>query len=598
MNNILNYIIVVLMVLGFIYVIYYLKRKSKEYKTTQNDINIVNFEYGILVRKVERKLNSIIYARVEDMQVSFSEARKREEQKIKLSDAKRDAPVGSEAAKTFLISEFAIWLQNDFMIDEVTIDLVFPFNNKEKLDPHTKFLTLMFTVMKTHGINTWDWLVHENHLAELRENGRYEIYQSDIDMMFTKYVKEIPYLVKLDVLTQRIYEDKIGHGKTDILFGQNIEDITIGHGGRAVNAEGYLSPSMDGSDESTAAYNKVVILFSGKNVHHNFCGLGSQKELERVCRHIYQYDNPGELSEETGYIENNMADGSRVVVNRNSFGDSWGVCVRKKHKSGRLRTLEECYKVEEQKNADYVHALLTALMEGCQSSIVTGPMYSGKTTLLIAMCERINPNYNLRALESVFELDLREAFPTRDVSTFLEKTDLPGDKVLEFLKRTNGTVLLLGELLKERASNWLISACQSGFKFVLSTTHAINTKALIEWLLNAKLNTSGAGDIKLATKNIVNAIHFNVHCGLDEINGERYLEYVDEIVPLENSETMYEISRIIEYDKENHTYKLCQPLSLRTLNEMYPYIKGEKWEKIIELFGKGYSHDGFGGVAF
>ena len=98
-------------------------------------------------------------------------------------------------------------LQTQLGINETTIDQVFPFQNRKKLDPYIKFLTLMYVVMQEHGTDTWIWLQEENHLSQLRENGRYEIYQSDIDMMFDKYVGKIPYTVKLDVLTQRLYED-------------------------------------------------------------------------------------------------------------------------------------------------------------------------------------------------------------------------------------------------------------------------------------------------------------------------------------------------------------------------------------------------------
>lgn len=542
-----------------------------------------SFEYGKIKTRLKAVYNEIIYSPPEDMSISYEEAAKRKETKDALSNAKRLAGVQHYPSRIYLLAFINKTLQTQLGINETTIDMVFPFNNRKKLDPHTRFLTLMYTVMQERGNDTWTWLQEENHLSDLRENGRYEVYQSDIDRMFDKYVHEIPYTVKLDVLSQRLYEDEFGQGHADLMLWQNIEDFAGGQGGipTSTSDTGNSHHRLDG--RSVDGHDKMVILYRGKNIHLTFLGMGSAREMERVCRHICLYKNPGELSEDAGYLENSLANGDRVVVYRDSFGDSWGFLVRK-HNEGRLMTLQQMYPVDKQKNADYVHVLLRGLMVGCQSTIATGQMYSGKTSLLRALVNEANANYNYRVLESIFELCLRELFPTRDVATFLEREDLPGDKVLEFLKRTNGTVLVLGEMLKEVSANWLISAGQSGFKFVLSTTHSVNTESLIKWLLNAKLNTSGSSNADLAILDIINAIHFDVHCGLDELSGERFIERVTEIVPT-GDERLYEIVDILVFDRETHSYVIKHELSRRTLDSIRLYASKEEYQDIESLFG-------------
>ncbi|MCI7130097.1 MAG: Flp pilus assembly complex ATPase component TadA [Lachnospiraceae bacterium] len=575
-----NLILIAGIIVIVIAYIFYIYRKGKEYEAADRNRKL-NMEYGFIYQGIVEDLKSIIYQKPEDLRVSYVEARKREEMSIKLSDAKRDAPVGSLSAKIYLTTQISKMLQTKYGVNEQTIDQVFPFDDPEQLDPHMRFLILMITVMQEHGYDTWDYLQKKHELDRLRENGRYEVYQSDIDQLFSMYVNEhIPYMVKLDVFTQKIFEDSIGHGMPDIMMWQNIEDYSGGLGGIPAHDDNLMSYVDNMSDEKDcASYNKFVILTNGKNLHLNFLGFGSQKELERVCRHIYQYQNPGEFSESVGFIENSMADGSRVVVFRAGFGDSWGFVVRK-HRQGKLRTLAEMYL---QKGCEKVQKLGEALMKGCQSCAITGPMYSGKTTLLTALAEKINPNYNLRGLESVFEMGLRELFPDRDIGTFMERTDIPGDKVLEFLKRTNGTVLLLGELLKEVAANWLISAGQSGFKFVMTTGHWNTTESMIKWLLNAKLNTSGSGDADLAMLDIIQALHFDIHCGLDELKGERYLERISEIVPT-GDKRLYEIRDILIYDIENKEYRLINSFSDRTWNDFKYYMSDEEIRNLKEMF--------------
>ena len=565
-------------VIGFI--IWY-TRKIMVFRKTET-IERQSYEYRKIKDRLQIIYNNIIYSPPEDLSISYEEAAKRRETKDALSQAKRNASVNDYSARLYLLAFINKTLQTELGIDEVTINLVFPFDNKKKLDPHVRFLVLMYTVMQDVGSNTWTWLQEENHLSDQRENGRFEIYQTDIDMMLDKYVTDIPYTVKLDVLSQRLYEDLFGQGRIDIMTWQNIEDIAVGQGGLPISSTS-SEEHRRRSDSVIAAHDKVVILYKGKNLHLNFLGMGSARELERVCRHICLYKNPGELSEDVGYLENSLANGDRCVVYRDSFGDSWGLLIRK-HNEGKLLPLTDMYPVDKQGNAQYVHILLHIIAVGCQSAAVTGQMYTGKTSVVRALVNEANPNYNYRVLESVFELGLRNLFPTRDVATFLEREDLPGDKVLEFLKRTNGTVLILGEMLKEVSANWLISAGQSGFKYVLTTTHSKTTESLIKWLLNAKLNTSGSTNADLAILDIINAIHFDVHCGMDEISGNRYIERVTEIVPTDD-ESLYKIVDILVYDKWKNEYVIKNQLSERTLNEIRQYATDAEYDEVVTLFG-------------
>src|SRR5690606_27189071 len=77
------------------------------------------------------------------------------------------------------------------------------------------------------------------------------------------------------------------------------------------------------------SYDSVWIFYKGKSIHLSFLSFGSEQELKRVCLNIYKYNNPGQLSETNGYKVNEMKDGSRVVVLRPNFSESWAFFVRK-----------------------------------------------------------------------------------------------------------------------------------------------------------------------------------------------------------------------------------------------------------------------------
>ncbi|MDF2952672.1 MAG: cpaF1 [Anaerocolumna sp.] len=81
--------------------------------------------------------------------------------------------------------------------------------------------------------------------------------------------------------------------------------------------------------ELPRAYNSIWIFYGGKTIYLSFLGFGNQRELERVCKNVYRYDNPGQLSANRGYIANDMKDGSRVIVTRPPLTESWAFFIRK-----------------------------------------------------------------------------------------------------------------------------------------------------------------------------------------------------------------------------------------------------------------------------
>ena len=77
------------------------------------------------------------------------------------------------------------------------------------------------------------------------------------------------------------------------------------------------------------ACDSIWIFFQGKSIRLACLSFGKESELKRVCQNIYKYNNPGQLSDTNGYKINEMKDGSRVVVVRPTFSETWAFFVRK-----------------------------------------------------------------------------------------------------------------------------------------------------------------------------------------------------------------------------------------------------------------------------
>ena len=89
-----------------------------------------------------------------------------------------------------------------------------------------------------------------------------------------------------------------------------------------------------------------------------------------------------------------MKDGSRVVVVRPSFSETWAFFVRKF--DVKRATLEQL--VRDPGKEDTIE-LLKFLVKGARITAITGEQGSGKTTLLMGMIENIYETMNIRVQE-------------------------------------------------------------------------------------------------------------------------------------------------------------------------------------------------------
>ena len=186
------------------------------------------------------------------------------------------------------------------------------------------------------------------------------------------------------------------------------------------------------------ACDSIWIFFQGKSIRLAFLSFGTEAELKRVCQNIYKYNNPGQLSDTNGYKINEMKDGSRVVVVRPSFSETWAFFVRKF--DVKRATLEQLIRDDGKEDAI---ELLKYLVKGARITSITGEQGSGKTTLLMGMIENIYETMNIRVQETAFELHLRKIYPTRNILTFRETDTISGQEGLDVQKKTDGSVNII-----------------------------------------------------------------------------------------------------------------------------------------------------------
>jgi pilus assembly protein CpaF len=393
-------------------------------------------------------------------------------------------------------------------------------------------------------------MIKENQLDDLKPEGSYYIGRADICRL---YDQKVGYLSnfedQLDILVQRIYQTYKGYSIIDELRDMKIDGISGGVSGIPTNFFQRLNEkrNLETIAKLPAAYDSIWIFFKGKSIHLRFLSFKTKNELIRVCKNIYKYDHPGQLTETVGYKVNKMQDGSRVVVTRPPFSESWAFFLRK---FDSIEKIEMEQLIVDENNALCI-GFIKWLVKGCQVTAITGSQGTGKTTLLMAMVAFINPIYNLRIQEMAFELHLRSIYPYRNVLSFKETSDISGQEGLDLQKKTDGSVNILGEVATAPVASWMIQMTQVASLFTLFTHHAKTSDTLVKSLRNNLLQTRVFSNEAVAEEQVAEVINFDIHLNKNA-EGHRYIARITEILSEEIKDYPLTYQQVASDEKMDH----------------------------------------------
>ena len=490
---------------------------------------------------VKKRLDEITKVNLYDIGLSEEELKRRKNKKYELKKALKGCTYGDVNDKKYVKELIYDLLVKEYGVDETNVSKAIPFDVPSLLTPQDKFDILIYMYKKDFGYEALTELIRKYNLAELKylegeSKPSYVITSQEIEDIFEKEQMDLKFEDKLSVVVQRIYQHYKGYSSIDEIRDMNIDGIS---GGVSGLPESFLSQvaQTSSSDYLTQvsehkvprACDSIWIFFQGKSIRLAFLSFGTEAELKRVCQNIYKYNNPGQLSDTNGYKINEMKDGSRVVVVRPSFSETWAFFVRKF--DVKRSTLEQWFKGEP--GCDDSIALLKYLVKGARIISITGEQGCGKTTMLMGMIENIYETMNIRVQETAFELHLRKIYPTRNILTFRETDTISGQEGLDVQKKTDGSVNIIGEVATDPVASWMIQAAQVASKFTLFTHHAKTFPNLVTALRNSMLRTGVFKNEKTAEEQVVQVLNFDIHLKKD-FKGKRYVERITECIPIES----------------------------------------------------------------
>lgn len=518
-------------------------------------------EIEYLIDIVKEQFYRLLRSAPEQWNLAKEEAIRWESGKLTIRKALKECGYGNEEARSFIQSYISDFLQKYGNVNEKTINTIIPFHNPSNMDFQSKFLTLLLLREETEGKNALGSLIEQyewNRPKYCSCKEHCEITIDDIEQAFFLEYHDLSYSQKMDILVQQLYEAYLGYGIIDRILTMNLDGVS---GGVSKNEK------------------SIWIFYHGNTIHISCLCFKDMQEMMRVCRNLYRYGNQGQLSQSKGYITGSRQDGSRVVVMRPPFAESWAFFVRK-FDMAKVLSLEDILKRDTE---GIVSSILKWMVKGCQVIGITGDQGSGKTTLLMALIDFISMAYTIRVQELTFELQLRERYPNRNILSLRETETISGQEALDLLKKTDGIVTILGEVATQPVANWLIQIAQTASLFTMFTHHAKTTKDLLEGLRNALLKEGGFQNEQIALQQVVASIRFDIHMTRTR-DGERYIERITEITTNKEKEEGYEVRDLIVW--ENGRYKKKYNFSTNVRQDILKRLTVEERQQFLQELGE------------
>ena len=539
-----NIVIIALITAFALITVYFIFKKDLE--PVEEDYEEYDFSIPKLKEGIKVVFNEIANQNIAELYLNKKETKKRELQKTRLNTARRSCAQGNIGEKDFVKDYIKDLLQDNFDINENTINRVIPFNNPLALTTQDKFEILYQQMNRIHKLRAFEKL---NYLCSFdkektNEYGTYyEITDDDINQAFEKIAEPLRYIDRLEIVTQRIYQEEYGFSVADILRDDlTIDGISGGCSGSSTEQYNYMEELFEsGGIKKAKTFNSLWIFYRGKAIHMSCLSFSSQNDLIRTCKNLYRYGTVGHLTSMNGYKLTYQYDGSRVVVVRPNLVTHWAFFVRK-FDSAKHLTID---KLLNYKGSEIVIEYMMWIIKGCLNVIISGDQNSGKTTCLKALgifLDRRNP---IRTTEPEFELWYNNAYDYLNCVCFRGTEDVSIEESIAIQKKTDAATLFLGEVNTFKLAAAFISLCQSGTKSTLCTCHTVSTEDGMDYFRNSVMASGTFRNEMIAEEQVVNSIHIDIHWEKTS-DGRRYISYINEIMPYPRDNGQREESDALE----------------------------------------------------
>ena len=518
---------------------YYLKSLNTGGEGSDRDEDSDDMDIVFFVDETARAFNRTLRQNLSGQNLTRSELRKKREQTGMLREALTNAAFGDSAARRTVKNRIKSILGfPEYQIDDSTINGIVRFNRPEKMTSQERFEVLLYLYKRKFPDSALTTMIRDfdldkpikkgmNEEVTITEEALLEAYKGVMSGKSSLGRTRLSFNDKLEILSQLIFERYVGLGSIDTLLDTEIDEVDAGVSGLPY---GGFSIERVTKEKISFSYDAIWIVLHGVNIHMKCMGFGSQEELIRVCQNVYQFEADSVLSRTKPAVVSTMKDGSRIVVVRPPFAESYGFFMRR-FETSKAMTVDTLIKA---KNKAIPMAMMFWIIRGQLNMGITGSQGTGKTTFLKALITYIPEEFNLRLQELSFELNLRFTYPERNIESFQETDSMSAQEGLNLQKKTNGAVNIIGEVANAVQASHIIQTAKVASLFAMFTHHAKTAQDFVDAIANNLLEMSLYADKKDATAEAAKVL--NVDCHLTNVKGYRHIERITEIIPVMEQE--------------------------------------------------------------
>jgi pilus assembly protein CpaF len=532
--KLIDIVLTSLLITGLSVTIYYVFKCKIE--GDEDGKNVYTIDY--LCNYFRRTISEIINMDINALNLNKRDLENRRALKKSLSNSIRKCSQGDINSKIIVLSRAKYMIINILSITEDSINDIIPFNSKNKLTAKDKFDILMYQQKSNGSTRMFQKICDITGLDRLikDESGyHYSISARDIHEAYDRIGLPLSYDDKLNVLSQRVYEETYGLSVVDMLIMEDtsLDSISGGVSGLTTYNARFIEDEIKSGDYKRAwTYESIWIVYKGKPIHLKFLSFSSSSIIRRICKNLSEHGRTGHLTSAEGAIRNHLADGSRVTVFRPNNAMQWAFFVRKfaNTRSYKLKDLIT------DRGCHYPIGVIRWAIHGCINLFFSGDQNSGKTTYTRASVKEIDKRQPIRSLEADFELYLNDAYGDKNILGVRPSERLAFPKLIEILKSSEAHTILFGETASLDHAKHLINLLLAGTKRIITTGHWATSCDLVDYFVHALggYGNTGSRDIESM---VARLIHLDIHC-VKENDGHRHIDRITEIIPYERDESM------------------------------------------------------------
>lgn len=540
--NLIDLIFTILLITGVLIVLYYIFKDKVEFE----DYSRTSYTVDYLSDQFKATISNIINMDMDVLNLNKRDVENRKALKRSLSNAIRKCSQGDMKSKIIVLSRVKYTITNVLNINEENINEAIPFNNVHRLTSKDKFEILMYIQKKNNNQRMFQGICDMAKLDRLQKDNEgyyYCISDEDINNAYDKSYHSLTFDDKLNILSQRVYEETYGLSVVDLLIMEDVsvDGISGGVSGITSNNFRYVEDEIrTGSHKKLRTHDSVWVIYKGKPIHLKFLSFGSDGVMRRICKNLAEHGRIGHLTSSEGAIKTNLVNGSRITVFRPNNASQWVFFVRKY--AGTITSKLEDLIIDPGNN--YPIELIKWAIQGCLNLFFSGDQNSGKTTYTRAAVMEIDRRQPIRTIESDFELYLNDIYNEKNIIGTRPSDRLPFPKLIELLKSTDAHTILFGETSSLEQAKHLIDLLLAGTKRVITTGHWPTTDELVAYFVHA-LGGYGSSGLEDTQSMVSRLIHLDIHC-VKENDGHRHIDRITEIIPHEREDTEPKIKEGVE----------------------------------------------------